>query len=171
MVRTPRDKCRSTMHDRVSSVRSTMPVDVEDAHASGRRPDRDRTAVGRQQYAQTVNGGPRQLGGPTGTAGGARRSERRPFDFRNSKYTRAASTGYQERFSPLAFSAPVLWQATFAPGHHTNVIIIDPVFNARRRLDPIAVYPAWKATQPWQPWLRPRWWRRAPAGQGLRAAR
>ena len=108
---------------------------------------------------------------PTGTAGGARRSERRPFDFRNSKYTRAASTGYQERFSPLAFSAPVLWQATFAPGHHTNVIIIDPVFNARRRLDPIAVYPAWKATQPWQPWLRPRWWRRAPAGQAMRAAR
>ena len=74
MVRTPRDKCRSTMHDRVSSVRSTMPVDVEDAHASGRRPDRDRTAVGRQQYAQTVNGGrqlhPTRRPAPRGARGG-----------------------------------------------------------------------------------------------------
>ena len=48
------------------------------------------------------------------------------------------------RLSPRAVA-----QATFAPGHHTNdVIMPDPFFNARRRLDPIAVYPAWRATQP-----------------------
>ena len=72
-------------------------------------------------------------------------SSRRP-DGINTEVERSGTilSARLPRLSPRAVA-----QDTFAPGHHTNdVIMPDPFFNARRRLDPIAVYPAWRATQP-----------------------
>ena len=80
-----------------------------------------------------------------GAASGGFVSSRRP-DGINTEVERSGTilSARLPRLSPRAVA-----QDTFAPGHHTNdVIMPDPFFNARRRLDPIAVYPAWRATQP-----------------------